>query len=86
MSYDPLKVESSKIFPFLTKILYMIDNLMNQCHTDLRFINNNYLTFPFTTLKVQGIHFLFSKSISFTFFEVPMWSTHSPLKVTTPRE
>ena len=64
----------------------MIDNLMNQCHTDLRFINNNYLTFPFTTLKVQDIHFLFSESISFTFFEVPMCSTRSPLKVTTPRE
>ena len=64
----------------------MIDNLMNKCHTDLRFINNNYLTFPFTTLKVQDIHFLSSKSISFTFFEVPMWSTGSPLKVTTPRE
>ena len=64
----------------------MIDNLMNKCHTDLRFINNNYLTFPFTTLKVQDIHVLFSKSIPFTFFEVPTRSTRSPLKVTTPRE
>ena len=58
----------------------MID-ILNKCHTDPRFVNNDYLTFLFTTLKVQDIRYLFSKSIPFTFFailsfEVPMWSTH----------
>ena len=47
----------------------MIDTL-NKGHTDPRFINNAYLTFPFTTLKVQDIHYLFSKSIPFTFFAI----------------
>ena len=68
MSYDPPKVESSKIFPFSPKILDMIDNLMNKCHTDLRFINNDYLTFLFVTLKVQDIHYLFVKKYSFHIF------------------
>ena len=92
MSYDPSKAESSKIFPFSLKILDMIDNLTNKWHTDPRFINNDYLTFPFITLKVQDIHYLFSKSIPFTFFailffEVPMWSTRfSHPKVTIPRK
>ena len=58
----------------------MID-ILNKCHTDPRFVNNHYFTFLFTTLKVQDIRYLFSKSIRFTFFvilsfEVPMWSTH----------
>ena len=58
----------------------MID-IRDKCHTDPRFINNDYLTFLFITLKVQDIRYLFSKSIPFTFFailsfEVPMWSTH----------
>ena len=49
--------------------------------TDPRFINNDHLTFLLITLKVQDIHYLFSKSVLFTFFailffEVPMWSTH----------
>ena len=52
-------------------------------------INNDYLTFLFTTLKVQDIHCLFSKSIPFAFlrffFEVPMWSTRfSHQKVAIP--
>ena len=70
----------------------MIDNLTNKWHTDPRFINNDYLTFPFITLKVQDIHYLFSKSIPFTFFailffEVPTWSTRfSHPKVTIPRK
>ena len=67
----------------------MIDTL-NKGHTDRRFINNANLTFPFITLKVQDIHYLFSKSIPFTFFailifEVPKWSIcFSHPKVTTP--
>ena len=57
----------------------MID-ILNKCHTDPRFINNNYLTFLFITLKVQ--HFQpFFKKYSFhifviLFFEVPTWSTY----------
>ena len=46
----------------------MIDNL-NKCNTNPRFINNNYLTFLFITLKVQHSN-LFSKSILFTFFVI----------------
>ena len=63
-----------------------------KCHTEPRFINNDYLTFLFITLKVQDIHYLFSKSIPFTFFailffEVLMWSTRfSHPKLTTPRK
>ena len=63
-----------------------------KCHTEPRFINNDFLTFLFITLKVQDIHYLFSKSIPFTFFailffEVPMWSTRfSHPKLTTPRK
>ena len=45
----------------------MID-ILNKCHTDLRFVNNDYLTFLFITLKVQDIEYLFSKSIPFTCF------------------
>ena len=45
----------------------MID-ILNKCHTDPRLINNHYLTILFITLKVQDIHYFFSKSISFTFF------------------
>ena len=63
---DPPKVETSN--PEQIK-----------CHTEPRFIND-YLTFLFITLKVEDIHYLFSKCIPFTlsailFFEVPMWST-----------
>ena len=50
-----------------------------KCQTDPTFINNDYLIFLFITLKVQDIHYLFSKSTLFTFFailffEVPIWS------------
>ena len=75
-------------FPFLTKIMDMID-IQNKCHTDPRFANNDYLTFLFITLKIR---YLFSKSIPFTFFailffEVSMWSTcFSHPKVMTLRK
>ena len=57
----------------------MID-ILNKCHTDPRLINNHYLTILLITLKVQDIHYFFSKSIPFNFFailffEVPMLST-----------
>ena len=45
---DPPKVETSN--PERIK-----------CHTDPRFNNNDYLTFLSITLKVQDIHYLFSK-------------------------
>ena len=45
----------------------MID-ILNKCHTDPRLINNHYLTILFITLKVENVHYFFSKSISFTFF------------------
>ena len=38
----------------------MID-ILKKCNTDLRYINNDYLTFLFTTLKVQDKHYPFSK-------------------------
>ena len=70
-----------------------------KCHTDPRFIIfDSPIHNPFNEyllkkgFKVQDIHFLFSKSIPFTFFaflsfEVPMWSTRlSHPKVTTPRK
>ena len=75
----PLKVDTSKLISLSAKITDMIDTL-NKCHTDPRFINNDYLTFLFITLDVQDIHYLFLKIIFCTFlailfFEVPMWST-----------
>ena len=70
-----------------------------KCHIDPRFIIfDSPIHNPFNEyllkkgFKVQDIHFLFSKSIPFTFFtflsfEVPMWSTRlSHPKVTTPRK
>ena len=84
---DPPKVETSKLISLFAKKLDMIDTL-NKCNTDARFINNDYLTFLFITLKVQDINYLFSKSIPFTsfvilVFQVPMWSTrYSHPKVT----
>jgi len=60
----------------------MID-ILNKCHTDLRFVNNDYLTFPIITLKVQDIQYLFSKSNPFTIFfailsfEVPIQPSES---------
>jgi len=68
----------------------MID-ILNECHTDPRLINNHYLTILVITRRVQDIHYFFSKSIPFTFFailffEVPMWSTRfSHPKVTKGR-
>ena len=58
----PLKVDTSKLISLSAKISDIIDTL-NKCHTDLRFINNDYLTFLFVTLNVQDIHYLFSKII-----------------------
>ena len=55
----------------------MID-ILKKCHTNPRYVNNDYLTFPFVTLKVQDIHYLFFKKYSFHiflrfyFFKVPM--------------
>ena len=57
---DPLKVETSKLISFLQKITDMI-KILKKCHTDPRYVNNDYLTFLFTTLKVQDIHYLFFK-------------------------
>ena len=70
---DPLKVETSKLIsPFANKTDLIDISILNKCHTDPRFINSDYLTFLFITLKVQDIpvhvHNLFSKSIPFTFF------------------
>ena len=90
---DPLKVVTSKLISlFAKKIGYDRYPEQTKCHTDPKFINNDYLTFLFINLKVQDIHYLFSKSVPFTyfvilFFEVPMWSTHfSHPKVTTPQK
>ena len=57
----------------------MID-ILNKCHTDPRFINNDYVTFLLITLTVQDIDYLFFEKNSFVvfailFFKVPMWST-----------
>ena len=53
----------------------MID-ILNKCHTDLRFINNDYdyLTFLFITLRIQDIEYLFFKKYSshILFFEMAM--------------
>ena len=38
----------------------MID-ILKKCDTDPRYINNDNLTFLFTTLKVQDEQYLFSK-------------------------
>ena len=87
---DPPIVETSKLISLFAKNIGYDRYILNNCHTDLRFTNNDYLTFPFITLKVQDIHNLFSKSIPFIFFailffKVPMWSTrfYSHPKVTT---
>ena len=66
---DPPKVETSN--PERIK-----------CHTDPRFNNNDYLTFLLITLKVQDIHYLFSKVflshfLRFYFLKCPVWSTRS---------
>ena len=75
---DPPKVETS-ISLFAKNNGYDRYPEQIKCHTDPRFINNDYLIFLSITLKEQDIHYLFSKSILFTFFailffEVPMLS------------
>ena len=45
----------------------MID-ILKKCHTDPRYVNNDYLTFLFITLKVQDTHYLFFKNYSFHIF------------------
>ena len=90
---DPLKVETSKLIALFAKKIGC-DRYPEQikCHTDLKFINNDYLSFLFISLKAQDIHYLFSKSIPFTvfvilFFQVPMWSSgFGHPKVTTPQK
>ena len=68
---DPPKVETSKLISFFAKN-NGYDRYPEQikCHTDPRFINNDYLIFLFITLKVQDIDYLFSKSTLFTFFAI----------------
>ena len=73
---DPPKVETSKLISlFAKKITDKID-IPNKCKNDQRFINNDYLTFLFITLKVQNIRYLFFTFFAILLFEVPMWSTH----------
>ena len=89
---DPPIVETSKLISLFAKNIGYDRYILNKCHTDPRFTNNDYLTFPFITLKVQDIHNLFSKSIPFVFFailffKVPTWSTRfSHPKVMTLRK
>ena len=45
----------------------MID-ILNKCHTDPKFINNDYVTFLLVTLTVQDIDYLFFKKNSFCSF------------------
>ena len=70
----PLKVDTSKLISLSAKITDIID-ILNKCHTDPRFINNDYLTFLFVTLNVQDIHYLFSK-ILHIFGHFIFWSAH----------
>ena len=66
---DPLKVETSKLISLLEKNNGTdIIDILNKCHGDPRFINNDYFTFLFIPLKVRDIHCPFSKSIPLTFF------------------
>ena len=88
---DPSKVETSKLISLFAKNDgYGGYPEQIKCHTGPRFINNDYLTFLFITLKLQDIHYLFFKNYSFhifaiLFFEVPMGSARfSHPKVTTP--
>ena len=73
---DPPKVETSKLTSFSQEITNMID-ILNKCHTDPRFINNDYLTFIFITFKVQDIHYLFlKKGIPFTVFAILLFEVY----------
>ena len=70
---DPPKVETSKLIsPSANKTDLRDIFILNKCHAGPRFINSDYFTFLFITLKVQDIHVdvhnLLSKSIPFTFF------------------
>ena len=47
----------------------MID-IPKKCDTDPRYINNDYLTFVFTALKVQDEQYLFSKVFLSFFFAI----------------
>ena len=68
---DPPKVDTSKLISlFAKKITDKID-IPNKCKNDPRFINNDYLTFLFKTLKVQNIRYLF-----FTFFAILLFEAH----------
>ena len=89
---NPPVVETSKLISLFAKNIGYDRYILNKCHTDPRF-TYDYLTFPFITLKVQDIHYLFSKSIfpfiffAILFFKVPTWSTRfSHPKVTIPRK
>ena len=65
------KVETSKLISlFAENNGYDIYGEQIKCHTDLSFINDDNLTFLFTTLKVQDLPLLLSKSIPFTFFAI----------------
>ena len=53
---DPLKVETSKLISLLEKNTETDKiNILNKCHGDPRFINNDYFTFLFIPLKVRDI-------------------------------
>ena len=60
---DPPKVETSKLISLYGGYPEQI-----KCHTDPRFINNDYLTFLFITLKVQDIHYLFFQKVFLSHF------------------
>ena len=61
---DPPKVETSKLISLFAKNSGLIT--LRKCHTDPRFINNDYLTSLFIRLKVPDLPFL--KKYSFHLF------------------
>ena len=66
---DPPKVETSKLISLFAKNDgYGGYPEQIKCHTDPRFINNDYLTFLFITLKVQDIHYLFFQKVFLSHF------------------
>ena len=85
----PPKVETSKIISlFAENNRYDRHCEQIKCHTDLRFINDDDLTFLFITLKVQDMHhFSHFTFFAILFSEVPTWSTRfSNPKVMIPQE
>ena len=52
---DPPIVETPKLISLFAKNIGYDRYILNNCHTDLRFTDNDYLTFLFITLKVQDI-------------------------------